>query len=177
MHVNRIGNFLKLPLATVVGRKARWITLYTRDVVYLGWPMAPSNAGGGGKLRGLSQWVQLQTGAQIYFGDLNPYLTYDTNGREVCQSTAPYSRISLFKSHEWCQHFILENNRFHPFHRVSNNNTPVDLWKSYNAITADGQNWAKTGCFMHVKSIESHDSRGGKEIELSRLSWAKPAKA
>ncbi len=34
-----------------------------RDVVYLGWPIAPSymspNAGGGGgELRGLSQWVQ-----------------------------------------------------------------------------------------------------------------------
>ncbi len=40
-----------------------------RDVVYLGWPIAPSyvspNAGGGGGvLRGLSQWVQLYTGAQ-----------------------------------------------------------------------------------------------------------------
>ncbi len=50
-----------------------------RDVVYLGWPIAPSyaspNAGGGGELRGLSQWVQLYTGAQINFGDLTPYLT------------------------------------------------------------------------------------------------------
>ncbi len=36
-----------------------------RDVVYLGWPIAPSymspNAGGGWELRGLSQWVQLFT--------------------------------------------------------------------------------------------------------------------
>jgi len=37
-----------------------------RDVVYLGWPIAPShvspNAGDGGRvLRGLSQWVQLCT--------------------------------------------------------------------------------------------------------------------
>jgi hypothetical protein len=31
---------------------------------------------GGGELRGLSQWVQLYTGAQINFGDLTPYLTY-----------------------------------------------------------------------------------------------------
>jgi hypothetical protein len=37
--------------------------------------MSP-NAGGGGKLRGLSQWVQLYTGAQINFADLTPYLTY-----------------------------------------------------------------------------------------------------
>ncbi len=42
-----------------------------RDVVYLGWPIAPSymssNAGGG--MRGLSQWLQLCTahGAQINF--------------------------------------------------------------------------------------------------------------
>jgi hypothetical protein len=52
-----------------------------RDVVYLGWPIAPSfmspNAGEGGCcLRGLSQWVQLHTGAQRNFGDLTPYLTY-----------------------------------------------------------------------------------------------------
>ncbi len=52
-----------------------------RDVVYLGWPIAPSymspNAEGeGGELQGLSQWVQLYTGAQINFGDLTPYLTY-----------------------------------------------------------------------------------------------------
>ncbi len=37
--------------------------------------MSP-NAWGGGQLRGLSQWVQLYTGAQINFGDLTPYLTY-----------------------------------------------------------------------------------------------------
>ncbi len=30
----------------------------------------------GPELRGLSQWVQLYTGAQINFGDLTPYLTY-----------------------------------------------------------------------------------------------------
>ncbi len=50
-----------------------------RDVVYLGWPLAPSymspNAGGG-ELRGLSQWEQLYTEAQINFGDINLYLTY-----------------------------------------------------------------------------------------------------
>ncbi len=32
----------------------------------------------GGELRGgLRQWVQQYTGAQINFGDLTPYLTYD----------------------------------------------------------------------------------------------------
>ncbi len=31
--------------------------------------------GGGGGLRGLSQCVQLYTGAKINFGDLTPYLT------------------------------------------------------------------------------------------------------
>ncbi len=54
-----------------------------RDVVYLGWPIAllylSPNAGGRGYLRGLSQWVQLYTGAQINFGDLTPYLTYVYN--------------------------------------------------------------------------------------------------
>ncbi len=58
----------------------RWVLIkgLRRDVVYLGWPIAPSymspNAGWG--LRGLSQWVQLYTGAQINFGDLTTYLSY-----------------------------------------------------------------------------------------------------
>jgi hypothetical protein len=42
--------------------------------------IAPSyrspNAGGGGEFQGLSQWVQLYTGAQINFADLTPHLTY-----------------------------------------------------------------------------------------------------
>ncbi len=50
-----------------------------RDVVHLGWPIAPSymspNSGGGVLLLGLSQ-VQPYTGAQINFGDLTPYLTF-----------------------------------------------------------------------------------------------------
>jgi hypothetical protein len=40
--------------------------------------MSP-NAEGGGELRGLSQCVQLYTGAQINFGDLTPYFTYEKN--------------------------------------------------------------------------------------------------
>ncbi len=32
---------------------------------------------GGGRLRGLRKWVQPCTGAQINFGDLTPYLTFD----------------------------------------------------------------------------------------------------
>jgi hypothetical protein len=51
-----------------------------RDVVYLGWPIAPSfrspNAVGVGELRGLSQWIQLYKEAKISFGDLTPYLNY-----------------------------------------------------------------------------------------------------
>ncbi len=47
-----------------------------RDVVNLDWPIAPSymspNAAGEGEFRGLSQWVQLYTGAQISVGDLTP---------------------------------------------------------------------------------------------------------
>jgi hypothetical protein len=50
-----------------------------RVVVYLGWPIAPSNmspnAGERGELRCLNQWVQLYTRAQINFEDLTPYLT------------------------------------------------------------------------------------------------------
>jgi hypothetical protein len=53
-------------------------------LLYLGWPIAPSymspNAGGGGKLRGLSQWAQLYTGAPINFGDLTQYLSHACHG-------------------------------------------------------------------------------------------------
>ncbi len=49
--------------------------------------MSP-NAGGGGGLRGLSQWVQLYTGAQRNFGDLTPYLTDVLH----CKGTIPKIR-------------------------------------------------------------------------------------
>ncbi len=48
-----------------------------RDVVHLGWPLAPSymspNAGGGVELRGLRQW---EHGVQINLEDQTPSLTY-----------------------------------------------------------------------------------------------------
>ncbi len=53
----------------------------TRNVVYLGWPIAPSymspnRVRGGGGVRGLSQWVHsCAHGAQINSRDLTPYLT------------------------------------------------------------------------------------------------------
>ncbi len=51
-----------------------------RDIVYLSWPKTPliyePNGGGERELRGLSKWVELYTGAQMNFGDLDPYLTY-----------------------------------------------------------------------------------------------------
>jgi hypothetical protein len=61
-------------------QRMQWTRGLPRDVVYLRWPIAPSymrpNAGGGGELQCLSQWVQLYTGAQINFGDLSPHLTH-----------------------------------------------------------------------------------------------------
>ncbi len=54
-----------------------------RDVVHLGWPIAPSymspKAGGGGSC-GVSAneySCTVYTGAPLNFGDLTPYLTYD----------------------------------------------------------------------------------------------------
>ncbi len=57
-----------------------------RELVYLGWPMAPSymspNAGGGGKFFGVSaNEYSCAHGAQINFGDLTPYLTDDRKWR------------------------------------------------------------------------------------------------
>jgi hypothetical protein len=54
-----------------------------RDVVCLGWPIAPSRIWAQrreeGGLRGLSQWVQLYIGAKVNFEDLTPYLTYGSD--------------------------------------------------------------------------------------------------
>ena len=55
-----------------------WNRVLQRDV-YLCWPIAPSymspnaGGGGGGELWGLTQWVQLDKGVQINFGDLTLY--------------------------------------------------------------------------------------------------------
>ncbi len=62
-----------------------------RDVVYLGWPIAPSynispNAGEREVVAG-GQRVQLYTGAQINFGDLTSYLTY------MVQSKGAFMRV------------------------------------------------------------------------------------
>ncbi len=57
-----------------------------RDVVYLGWPMAPSymyepKCGGSGELRGLSQWVQLYTGPNSKFNLCLPHPKKLKNGK------------------------------------------------------------------------------------------------
>ncbi len=47
------------------------------------WPIAymSPNAGGGGELRGFSQWVKLYTRTKINFADPTPYLTYGCKPR------------------------------------------------------------------------------------------------
>ncbi len=56
---------------------ARWSQ---RDVVYLGWPIAPlfmsPNAWGGGGCDVSANEYSCAHGSQINFGDLTPYLTY-----------------------------------------------------------------------------------------------------
>ncbi len=49
-----------------------------RDVVYIGWPIAPSSMWGGKvAVRGLSCEYSCAHEAQSNFGDLTPYLTYE----------------------------------------------------------------------------------------------------
>ncbi len=71
-----------LPLASVFPPRVTKRCLLTRLTIIAPSYMGP-NAGGGGKLWGLSQWVQLYTGAQINFGDLTPYLTYGSLPRDT----------------------------------------------------------------------------------------------
>ncbi len=59
-----------------------------RDVVYLGWPIAPSYVSPSAGRGGASQWVQLYTGAQINLANLTPYLTYGGGEEEPNHTTA-----------------------------------------------------------------------------------------
>jgi hypothetical protein len=69
--------------------------------------MSP-NAGGGWHLRGLSQLVQLNTGVQINFGDLTPYLTYSHIPRRLKIFTWGFIRHAfLFILHEHLFHIYL----------------------------------------------------------------------
>ncbi len=64
---NRVQLFASMSTKNLYNLSVLYITRGVReshsDVVYLGWPIAPSyispNVGGGGELRDLSQWVQL----------------------------------------------------------------------------------------------------------------------
>ncbi len=71
-----------------------------RDVVYLGWPIAPSymspNAavrGGGFRFRGLRK-CSCAHGAEINFGDLTPYLSYALSSYEWIKTIRSVSRPS-----------------------------------------------------------------------------------
>ncbi len=83
--------------------------------------------GGGRVLRGLSQWVQLYTGAQINFGDLTPYLTYGLNKGKLqvsyCETNlfwlvSAYIRLSICFCPSWVAAciFLLSCN-YLPIHR------------------------------------------------------------
>jgi hypothetical protein len=57
----------------VITKRCRLSLLTNSALVY------EPKCGGRGELRGLSQWIQLNTGAQINFEDLTSYLTYGLN--------------------------------------------------------------------------------------------------
>ncbi len=85
-----LTSFKEIPLDVLTApgiRVSRGGRGLQRDVVYLGWPIAPScmspNAGSH-----LSQWVQLFTGAHINFGDLTPSLTYERWSHPITKISA-----------------------------------------------------------------------------------------
>ncbi len=57
--------------------------------------------GGGGELRGPSQWVQLHTGAQINFRYLTPYLTHDYYPADWSIAVASTGRLCRRRC-SWC---------------------------------------------------------------------------
>ncbi len=52
---------------------------------------------GGERLRGLSQWVPLDTGTKINFGDLTPYLTYAFRVSLLSSSFFVHSTENIFR--------------------------------------------------------------------------------
>jgi hypothetical protein len=89
-------------MASIQKKYKTWIITgrLQRDVAYLGNTARPKCAGWGGGGRGggscevsASEYctVQLYTGAQTNFGDLTPYLNYDSN----LQRQEPCPRIHL----------------------------------------------------------------------------------
>ncbi len=74
-----------------------------RDVIYLGWPIAPriwAQLGGGGGCGGLSQWVySCAHEAQINFGDLTPYLTYDAKWKQTVVFAKSINEAQCHVSH------------------------------------------------------------------------------
>ncbi len=71
-----------------------------RDVVYLGWPMAPSytspNAGNGGWGGAVSaNEYSCAHGAQKNFGDLTPYLTYVYTGKQYWKHSVIFKFLQM----------------------------------------------------------------------------------
>jgi hypothetical protein len=68
------------------------------DVGYLDWPISPSlyesKCGGWVGFRGLSQWEQLYTGAQINCGDLTSYVTYGKKVGLVWEAGKPWIALT-----------------------------------------------------------------------------------
>jgi hypothetical protein len=129
-----------------------------RDVVYLGWPIAPSyispNALGGGELRGLSQWVQLYTGAQITFGDPTPYLTYGSCHRSAYLASRPETAPCWGNEQIW--HLQTKTIKFlHIFSMFK-----FILWEGkefFSSNFCDSKLWRKTCLFWVVfYSIETY---------------------
>ncbi len=81
----------RLSLLTNSARPSKWAQMRG------GW------GGGGGGLRGLSQWVQLNIEAQINFGDLTPYLTYGPHHSSLSRCRHPHSHIFYLLHHV---HFV-----------------------------------------------------------------------
>jgi hypothetical protein len=83
LHRRMGGSSYLSPSSLSFSQLSEWISPrgLQRDVVYLCWPIAPSyvsqNTGGGGSLRVSANEYSCAHGAQINFGDLTPYLTYD----------------------------------------------------------------------------------------------------
>ncbi len=69
---------------------------------------------GGGELRGLSEWVQLCTGAQINVGDLTPYLTNALTSLRVEKCllltlpVSPVSLVSIWVQFSLCRMYDME---------------------------------------------------------------------
>ncbi len=122
-----------------------------------------------GELRGLSQWVQLYTGAQINFGDLIPYLTY---GPDYLLSWVAETVPGLPVSGDWTSRVPTKSvqkkkykvNKFKNKRTIKTKHQTMLQWKQillcvfFKAGHRHWKKWVRADANNHQPASDNHDT-------------------